>query len=410
MASNAKNLAELLNTDSTVAVGDIADGSVSTAKLADDAVTSAKLGASAVDATALASNAVTTAKVADGAVTSVKTTGVSGAAKNVVINGDMQIAQRGTSSTGLGTANGYFTCDRWRHVFNGTAGRLTSSQSTDAPVGFANSLKFACTTADTSIAAGEYFFFSQKIEGQNLKHFAKGTSSAKAFAVSFYVKGNAAATYTLELYDSDNARQCSKSFNVTTSWNRIELIFPADTTGAFNYDENESLVLSWWLHAGTQFTSGTLNSSAFASNTNANRAQSTTSFFDSTSRTFFITGVKLEPVQVTDFEHEDRGVVFQQCRRYYRKNPALQGAMDSGNVNFVCMGFPGNDMRGGGGTGAVIATSNKLHNPGVTFYNLNSSGHGGVYTAYCQLSPGTAWGTRNPGIISQDCLEMDAEL
>ena len=222
MASNAKNLAELLNTDSTVAVGDIADGSVSTAKLADDAVTSAKLGASAVDATALASNAVTTAKVADGAVTSVKTTGVSGAAKNVVINGDMQIAQRGTSSTGLGTANGYFTCDRWRHVFNGTAGRLTSSQSTDAPVGFANSLKFACTTADTSIAAGEYFFFSQKIEGQNLKHFAKGTSSAKAFAVSFYVKGNAAATYTLELYDSDNARQCSKSFNVTTSWNRIE--------------------------------------------------------------------------------------------------------------------------------------------------------------------------------------------
>ena len=113
---------------------------------------------------------------------------------------------------------------------------------------------------------------------------------------------------------------------------------------------------------------------------------------------------------MTDFEHEDRGVVFQQCRRYYRKNPALQGAMDSGNVNFVCMGFPGNDKRGGGGTGAVIATSNKLHNPGVSFYNLISSGHGGVYTAYCQLSPGTAWGTRNPGIISQDCLEMDAEL
>ena len=189
MASNAKNLAELLNTDSTVAVGDIADGSVSTAKLADDAVTSAKLGASAVDATALASNAVTTAKVADGAVTQAKTTGV-GAGKNAIINGAMTVAQRGTSSTGLGTANGYFTCDRWRHVFSGTAGRLTSSQSTDAPVGFANSLKFACTTADTSIAASEYFFFSQKIEGQNLQHFAKGTSSAKAFAVSFYVKGN----------------------------------------------------------------------------------------------------------------------------------------------------------------------------------------------------------------------------
>ena len=93
MASNAKNLAELLNTDSTVAVGDIADGSVSTAKLADDAVTSAKLGASAVDATALASNAVATAKIADGAVTQAKTTGV-GKGKNVLINGNFDVWKR----------------------------------------------------------------------------------------------------------------------------------------------------------------------------------------------------------------------------------------------------------------------------------------------------------------------------
>lgn len=316
MASNAKNLAELLNTDTTVAVADVADGSITTAKLADDAVTSAKLGASAVDATALASNAVTTAKVADGAVTQAKTTGV-GAGKNSIINGGMTVAQRGTSSTGLGGSNGYFTCDRYRHVFN-TSGRLTSSQSTDAPVGFANSLKFACTTADTSIASGEYFFFQQKIEGFNLQHFAKGTSSAKAFAVSFYVKGNASATYALELYDVDNNRQCSKSFNVTTSWNRVELIFPADTTGAFGNDSGDSLTLSWWLHAGTDYTSGTLNSSAFAANTNANRALSTTSFFDSTSRTFFITGVKLEPVQVTDFEHEDIETALRKCQRYYQ--------------------------------------------------------------------------------------------
>ena len=81
MATNAKNLAELLNTDSTVAAGDVADGSITTAKLADDAVTSAKLGASAVDATALASNAVATAKIADGAVTQAKTTAVGGLVK-----------------------------------------------------------------------------------------------------------------------------------------------------------------------------------------------------------------------------------------------------------------------------------------------------------------------------------------
>ena len=315
MASNAKNIAELLNNQSTIATADIADDAITTAKISNDAVGADQLADNSVGTANITSGAISTAKVADGAVTQVKTTGV-GAHDNAVINGAMQVAQRGTSSTGLGAANGYFTCDRYRHVFSGTAGRITSSQSTDAPVGFGNSLKFECTTADTSIAASEYFFFSQKIEGRNLQHFAKGTSSAKAFAVSFYVKGNAAATYALELYDADNNRQCSKSFNVTTSWNRVELIFPADTTGAFGNDNAESLVLSWWLHAGTTFTSGTLNSSAFASNTNANRALSTTSFFDSTNRTFFITGVKLEPVQVTDYVHRSFSEELRQCQRY----------------------------------------------------------------------------------------------
>ena len=100
MASNAKNLAELLNQDSTVAVGDIADGSVTTAKLAADAVTAAKL----------ADNAVVTANIVDGNVTAAKTTGV-GKGKNIVINGDMRIAQRGTVAV---TTSGSFAVDRWK--------------------------------------------------------------------------------------------------------------------------------------------------------------------------------------------------------------------------------------------------------------------------------------------------------
>ena len=62
-----------------------------------------------------------------------------------------------------------------------------------------------------------------------MQAFAKGTSSAKPFAVSFYVKGNASATYVCELADQDNGRQISKTFNVTTDWTRVELNFPADT-------------------------------------------------------------------------------------------------------------------------------------------------------------------------------------
>ena len=243
--------------------------------------------------------------------------GGGGVNRNVIINGAMNVAQRGTSSTGAGGSDGYLTLDRWKTAFN-SAGRLTMTQDSSAPSGFANSLKLACTTADTSVAAGEYFFLQQNIEGQNLQGFAKGTSDAKPFAVSFWVKGNASATYVAELYDNDNTRQISKTFNVTTDWTRIELTYPADTTGALDDDNAKSLNLAIWLHAGTTYTSGTLNSSAWASNTNANRAAGISSFYDSTSRTFFISGVQLEVGQnPTEFEHEPFEKTLDKCQRYF---------------------------------------------------------------------------------------------
>ena len=237
---------------------------------------------------------------------------------NFIINGAMNVAQRGVSSTGIGGSSGFFTCDRWNIDVANTTGRLTMTQDSSAPEGFANSIKLACTTADTSIASDEQLKLQQKIEGQNLQAFAKGTSSAKPFAVSFYVKGNASATYVCELFDEDNTRQCSKTFNVTTDWTRVELTFPADTTGALDDDNASSLTFRIYLHAGSNFTSGTLNSSGFASNTNANRAVGISSIFDSTDRTFFITGVSLEVgSQASDFQHEDIGTTLAKCQRYY---------------------------------------------------------------------------------------------
>ena len=256
--------------------------------------------------------------------------GGGGVNRNVIINGAMNVAQRGTSSTGAGGSDGYLTLDRWKTAFN-SAGRLTMTQDSSAPSGFANSLKLACTTADTSVAAGEYFFLQQNIEGQNLQGFAKGTSDAKPFAVSFWVKGNASATYVAELYDNDNTRQISKTFNVTTDWTRIELTYPADTTGALDDDNAKSLNLAIWLHAGTTYTSGTLNSSAWASNTNANRAAGISSFYDSTDRTFFITGVQLEVGQnPTEFEHEPYERTLAKCQRYtYSHNSATDANGDA---------------------------------------------------------------------------------
>ena len=243
--------------------------------------------------------------------------GGGGVNRNVIINGAMNVAQRATSSTGLGASTGYFVCDRFNFAVNGTAGRVTATQDSSAPSGFANSTKIDVTTADTSVAAGEYFIFQQKIEGQNLQGFAKGTSDAKPFAVSFYVKGNASATYCCELFDGDNSRQASKLFSVTTDWTRVELTFDADTTGAFDDDSASSFELNIWLHAGSSFTSGTLQQT-FASSDNTKRASGISSIFDSTDRTFFITGVQLEVGQnPTEFEHEPITVTENKCFRYF---------------------------------------------------------------------------------------------
>ena len=265
-----------------------------------------------------------------------------GGRRNIIINGAMQVAQRGTSETGIGASAGYFTLDRFRIQPTSTAGRLTMEQVADVHDGFANALKLTCTTADTSIAAGERLLLQQKIEGQDLQQLKKGTSDAEEFTVSFYVKGNASATYVLEIYDLDNNRQISKTFSVTTSWNRVILNFPADTTGAYDDDNAASIQMSIFLHAGSTFTSGTLNSSAFAANTDANRAAGISSFFDSTDRTFFITGLQMEVGSVaTPFEHRSFGEELQLCKRYFYK----QGGTPYYNLG-VCVNYTSGAMLG----------------------------------------------------------------
>jgi len=252
--------------------------------------------------------------------------------RNLVINGAMQVAQRGTSSTGLGATSGYYTVDRFNPNFNATAGRLTMTQETitDLP-GFTKCIKYACTTADTSTAAGEYFIQTHAIEGQNLQHINKGTSSAKKLTLSFYVKGNAAATYVCELQDG-NSREIAQTFSVTTSWNRVVLTFDGDTNsgGTIANSNATGLAINLWLHGGSTFNSGNvadLNTSWSSAGSGGVRAAGADSFFDSTSRTFFITGMQLEVgPQSTPFEHEPYATTLRKCQRYFeRRGTSVSG-------------------------------------------------------------------------------------
>ena len=248
----------------------------------------------------------------------------------------MQVAQRSASVTGLGAAAGYFTVDRWNISTAASAGRLTMTQTADGPSGFANCIKLDCTTADTSIAAGEFLLLQQRFEGQDLQQLKKGTSDAELITVSFYVKANAAFDFVLELQDSDNTRNIHKVFATTTGWVRHELTFPADTTGAFDDDNASSLQLNFWLHAGANFAGGTLNT-AWASSTNANRAAGIDSFYSSTDNNFFITGVQMEVGSVaTPFENRSYGEELALCQRYYQlsnKGETANEAVGNGLAN-----------------------------------------------------------------------------
>jgi len=250
-----------------------------------------------------------------------------GGRRNIIINGAMQVAQRGTSATGLG-AETSLLLDRFSFGAGSTAGRATMSQVADVHDGFANALKLDCTTADTSIAANEQAYVIYKFEGQELQQLKKGTSGAEKMTLSFYVKGNAAATYTAEFYDADNNRHIAQEFSVTTDWNRITLTYVGDTTGAYDDDNALSVYLFIWLHAGSNFTSGTFVSNTWASLSQTIRVgDNQTSFFDSTNRTFFITGVQMEVGSVaTSFEHRSFGEELALCQRYYQRVQGATGA------------------------------------------------------------------------------------
>ena len=243
--------------------------------------------------------------------------------RNMVINGAMNVAQRSSSVAGI-ASSGYYTCDRWQIGTASSAGRFTMTQTADGPNGIsANCIKLDCTTADTSIAAGETLTIQHRFEGQNLQRIGKGVTGAKQVTVSFYIKANAAFTFGCELLDVDNSRQITKLFDTTTDWNRIELTFPTDVddgSSPFDDDNAQSLRLSFWLHAGATYTGGTLNTAAFANTTAANRAVGIDSFFSNTDNNFFITGVQMEVGDTaTPFEHRSYGDELQRCQRYYER-------------------------------------------------------------------------------------------
>ena len=269
-----------------------------------------------------ASAAAITVNNTDGTCTANITNNLSN--RNLIINGAMQVAQRGTSFAD--PANGTFIVDRFSMRNSSGTPAFTFSQDSDAPHGFYNSLKVACTTADTSPASGSISRITYKTEAHDLQPLAKGTSSAKASTLSFYVKTNKTGVYTVFVYDDDNNRMFSASYTVSdTNWNRYTINIPADTTGVMNDDNATGFVINFGLSLGSDRTSGSL-ASTWATYSTANEHVGNVNFADNTSNVWAITGVQFEVGSVaTDFEHRSFGQELALCKRYYQQYPENPG-------------------------------------------------------------------------------------
>ena len=266
--------------------------------------------------------------------------------RNIIINGDMSIAQRGTSATGLGNGDsGYHTVDRFKFVESGSPScEFTQSQSTDVPTGqgFANSLKMDCTTADASLGADDFVYINTSVEGQNLQYIKKGTSSAESLTLSFWVKSNKTGTYIFEIIDRDNNRAISKSYTISSSdtWEKKTITYTGDTTGTLDNDNARSFELIYWLGAGANFSSGTLQTS-WNTRTTTNDAVGQVNLADSTSNEWLITGVQVESGTASDFEFLPHDVNLQRCQRYYFVK-ASGSSQDLGIATY----YTSSDLRG----------------------------------------------------------------
>jgi len=274
----------------------------------------------------LQANGVTKAKVTANGLQDANGNSLRGGSyRNLIINGDMKIAQRGTSASGLTNGStGYHTVDRFQFVESGSpTSAWTMSQDTDVPTGqgFANSLKMDCTTAQASLGTGDTLYLFHKIEGQNLQYLKFGTSSAESLTLSFWVKSNKTGTYIAELYQTDATRAVSYAYTVSSAntWEKKTITYVGDTSGQIDNDNDTGLQIAFWLATGTDRSSGTLATS-WASVNNPDRGVGQVNLADSTSNYINITGLQLEVGEgASNFEFLPYDVQLQRCQRYYEE-------------------------------------------------------------------------------------------
>ena len=236
--------------------------------------------------------------------------------RNRIINGDMRIDQRGGTITSP-TASVAYGIDRWRIVrFNDTTGTFTLQQSTTVPAGFTNSGLITVTAAQTSVPSNGLYRFDHLIEGLNTADLGWGAAGAQSITIGFWVRSSITGTYGARVCNSAETRSYvfQYTINAANTFEYKSITIPGDTTGTWLTDTGIGIGLNFDLGSGSSFE-GTANA---WNASNVCRASSNIRLISTSSATFYITGVQLEPGSVaTPFERRSYGAELALCQRYY---------------------------------------------------------------------------------------------
>ena len=245
--------------------------------------------------------------------------------RNLIINGAMQVAQRG-DITG---ASGEYTLDRYRFNKTNIDNLVVDvTQDTDTPDGFSNSMKVDVTTAESAIASDERCSIEQRIEAQNLQHLQYGTSGAKTLTLSFWVKSSVAGKYGINIrhHDANVNKGLDYTISTADTWEYKQISFTGYTTTNFNNDTGIGLWLRWMLIVGTDYQNTAVEGAWSGTTTYYTTTGMQSTWGTNASHNFWLTGVQLEVGDTaTPFEHRSFGEELALCQRYYWDTKGYSG-------------------------------------------------------------------------------------
>lgn len=251
-------------------------------------------------------------------------TGASGGGnKNLIINGAMSIAQRGTSST----TDSYKTVDRFRNNIGGpsitqTQETLTSGDPYD--LGFRHFYRQTNTSASSATNSNVQIF--QIIEAQDIASSGWNyTSSSSYISVSFWVRSSLAGTYPVcfRTYDGTSYWYASEFTIAANTWTKITKKVSGNSNLQFDNDNGAGLQVNVSPHFDTDFTDSGFIFDQWAAFNGSSRSKDYAQDWGNTlNATFDITGVQVEVGEkATDFEHRSYADELAKAQRYYYKLP-----------------------------------------------------------------------------------------